>query len=107
MEATSTRCYARLGRRSSSGASPSRPVAQYALEAVIACNRGGAQTAVAKAAKAAKTAAKAVEAEALPVEALPAIKEELPARRPLGPLKVNTTSRMKKLYDSKSYRATL
>ena len=44
MEATSTRCYARLGRRSSSGASPSRPVAQYALEAVIACNRGGAQT---------------------------------------------------------------
>ena len=56
----------------------------------------------AKPAKAVKTAAKAVEAEAHP-----ATKEELPARRPLGPLKVNTTSRMKKLYDSKSYRATL
>ena len=41
-------------------------------------------------------------------EAHPAIKEERPARRPLEPLKVNTSRiTCKKLYDSKSYRATL
>ena len=59
--------------------------------------------AAAKATKTAKTGAKMVE-----VEAHPAIKEERPARRPLEPLKVNTSRiTCKKLYDSKSYRATL